>query len=146
MVPLISRFRWIIPCILLVALFVIACQEKIFTDSVDCKDCFAQKPDSVDLILNITLNKEFDTIPVVLYQGNIDNGHLIDTFDCFGNPAYIWVKANEEYSAKAIYATPEKTIIAVDGTKQKLKHVTSACDNNPCWVIEGVKLSLELKH
>lgn len=112
---------------------------------MDCNECYQNKPDSVDLVLSLTLNDQFDTIPVALYQGKIDNGTFLDTFYCFANPATIFVKANEEYSAKAFYRTSEKTIIAVDGTKQKLKHVTGACDKD-CWVIEGVKLNLKLNH
>ena len=130
---------------MLVLLLFFACREKIFTDNVDCDYCYTNKPDSVELELSLTINDEFDTIPVVLYQGKIDEGTFIDTFYCFANPAYIFVKANQNYSAKAIYSTGEKTIIAVDGTKQKLKHVSGVCDDD-CWVITGETLSLELNH
>ena len=120
------------------------CEEKIFTWDIDCQECYYYKPDSVDLIINWTQNEDFPEIPVLLYKGKVDNGEFIDTFFCFKDPAYIWVKANEEYSAKAVYASETRTIVVIDGTQQKLKHVSEACDE-PCWVSTDADLQLKLK-
>jgi len=130
--------------ILSLALFFTSCQDKIFTGTVNCDECYSPEPDSVQLILHITLNNQFSSVPVVLYKGNIDNGILIDTFDCNKDPVNdIWVKANSTYSAKAIYGCVNDTIMVVDGTKQQLKKVTGQC-NSDCWVIEGNDLYLKL--
>jgi hypothetical protein len=131
----------IVSFMLLVTL--IGCNEKIFTGDVNCNDCYTEKPDSVDLIVHISIDN--DTIPVVLYKGTIDEGELIDTFDCWENIVYFYVKADEYYSAKAIYKTSNHYVFAVDGIEQKLKKVSSTCDE-ACWVIEDVDLFLELKY
>jgi hypothetical protein len=122
--------------------FLISCQEKVFTGDVNCEECFVEKPDSVDLMLHLTINN--DTIPVLLFEGTIDKGQLIDTFFCNSNISYIWVKAEREYAAKAIYKMAKKTIYVVDGKKQKLKRVSSTCDET-CWLIEDIDMYLELK-
>ncbi len=130
---------------LLLTLFLFTvCEEKVFTGDVDCYDCFTIKPDSVDLIIRWTKNEDYPEIPVVLFGGKVDQGVLIDTFYCFEDPAYIWVKADAEYSAKAIYESVDRTVVVVDGTKQKLKTVSEACDE-PCWVATDAELFLKLK-
>ena len=120
------------------------CEEKVFTWDVDCNECYNIKPDSVDLIIHWTKNEDYPEIPVVLFRGKVDQGVLIDTFYCFEDPAYIWVSAEAEYSAKAIYESIDRTVIVVDGTKQKLKKVSDACDE-PCWVITNEEFFLKLK-
>jgi hypothetical protein len=75
----------------------------------------------------------------------MDDGEFIDTFFLFGNPAYIWVKAEEEYSVKAIYETGDRTVLVVDGTKQKIKRVSDYCDYD-CWVIVDEELHIELRY
>jgi hypothetical protein len=123
------------------------CKDKVITGNVNCDECYSDKPDSISLIIHITLNDQFDTIPLVLYQGNIDNGILIDTFDCWKDPVDdIWVKADQIYSAKAIYESIEKTIIVVDGTTDtQLREAPDQCDVK-CWVIDGNELDLKLAY
>jgi hypothetical protein len=132
-----------ISLIITVLLFTV-CEEKIITWDVDCNECYTIKPDSVDLIINWTKNEDYPEIPVVLFKGKVDKGEWIDTFFCFEDPAYIWVKANEEYAAKAIYEKSDRTVIVVDGTETKLKRVSEACDES-CWVITDEILELKLK-
>jgi hypothetical protein len=131
--------------LLILLVFILSCEEKLFTGSVNCEECYTEKPDSVDLVLHWSKNSKFPEIPILLYQGTIDAGEFIDTFYLFGNPAQIWVKAEKEYSVKAIYETDNRTVFVVDGIKQKLKHVTDYCDEN-CWVTEDVDLYIELKY
>lgn len=138
-----QRVILILSLLLILVLFPV-CEEKIFTGDVDCYDCFQIKPDSVDLIIHWTKNEDYPEIPVVLFRGKVDQGSLIDTFYRNEVPAYIWVDAEAEYSAKAIYESADRTVIVVDGTKQKLKHVSEYCDE-PCWVITNADLYLELK-
>jgi hypothetical protein len=129
--------------IILVAIF--ACSEKWLTFDVNCEECYTEKPDSVDIIIYWTKNDEFQEIPALLYKGTIGDGEFIDTFYLFGNPAYIWVKAEEEYSIKAIYENNDRTVMAVDGTKQKIKRVSGYCEYD-CWVIEDEKFQVELRY
>ena len=130
---------------LLVLVLFSVCEEKVFTWDVDCDECYTIKPDSVDLIIRWTKNEDYVEIPVVLFRGKVDQGVLIDTFFCFEDPAYIWVDAEAEYSAKAIYESVDRTVIVVDGTKQKLKTVSEACGEEPCWVSTDDELFLRLK-
>jgi hypothetical protein len=141
MVPLNKLLLQVVIFFTVIGLF--SCQEKIFTGNVNCTDCYSNKPDSVDLKLHITLKNNKERVPVLLFHGNIDSGQFIDTFFCNEDPFFVYVAANNEYAAKAIYKLTDRTIYAVDGTKQKLQRVSSQCDTT-CWVIEGVDLNLKI--
>jgi hypothetical protein len=132
--------------ILFTSIMLYSCQEKVFTADVNCDECYTDKPDSVDLVIDLTFNEQNPEVEVFFYKGNIDKGTFLDSaFFDKEHPGYFWVKSNEYYSAKAIYLSSNEkdTIIVVDGTKQKIKKVTGQCDND-CWVIEGEKLNLKL--
>lgn len=139
-----GRLTQTILLLLVTILFLLSCNDKIFTFDVDCEECYTEKPDSVDLIIHWTQNNEFDEIPILLYKGTTE-GEFIDTFYLFGNPAYIWVKAEQEYAIKAIYETNDRTVFVVDGTKQELKRVTDYCDYD-CWVVVNEELDIKLRY
>ena len=62
-----------------------------------------------------------------------------------GNPYWVYIKVDNEYSVKAEYRFKDKTVYAVDGTTSEgTKHVTDVCDVD-CWVIVNNKLDLEIK-
>lgn len=135
--------HYILLCIAIISLS--ACKDKFNTSDVDCNECYVDKPDSALLIVNLTINNQFEEIPILLYSGNIDNGTFIDTFYCFMDPAKILVKSEGEYSAKAIYSTDERTVYVVDGTKIKQKRVSDYCDET-CWVTTNNVLYLRLSY
>jgi hypothetical protein len=144
---MVSLIRKIIIPVFIIIWF-ISCKEKIFTGNVNCDECFVDKPDSVYLTIHFTQNEQFPEVPVLLFKGNIDSGKLIDTFYCYVDSLgieynQVYVEAEEEYSAKAIYETNERTVYVVDGTKQKLKYVSETCEET-CWVSEDDQLFLEL--
>lgn len=141
-----ERLKYFLILLFLAIIILIqACDEKIFTIDVDCNECYTEKPDSVDLIIHWTKNSEFNEIPALLFKGSADGGELIDTFYLFGNPAYIWVKAGEEYSMQAIYENSSRTVMVIDGTKQKVKKVSDYCDTE-CWIVEDEQLQLKLRY
>jgi hypothetical protein len=126
----------------------LSCKEKIFTGDVNCDDCYIDKPDSVEITLNVTLNDKFEEVPVLIYKGNsIENGEFIDTFFCYLENGIrydlAYVKADEIYSAKAVYIDSERTVYVVDRIKNKFKLVTDKCEEE-CWVNENNELKLKL--
>ena len=132
--------------LMLSALVLTSCREKVFTLDVDCDNCFNPEPETANLILHWTQTPEFDTLTILLYRGTIDKGTFIDTFDLFGNPAEIEVEVDHEYSVEALYYRDSKTYHVVDGTHLKLKRVSDACDQGECWTPVKDDLHIELKY
>jgi len=142
-----GRMNHVLILILISPIFLISCNEKVFTIDVNCDQCYSPKPDSIDLVIHWTKNTDFPEIQALLYKGYIDSGELIDTFYLFGNPARIYVKAEENYSVKALYESGDRKVYVIDGTKQKLKRVGEGiCDDYECWVIENDELDVKLRY
>lgn len=122
----------------------VSCGEKIFTGDVNCEECYTEKPDSVDLVIHVTLNGEFQEVPIVIYKGNIEDNQVIQVDTVIESPYYWYVPAGKRYSVKASYEKDAATLFAVDGTKPKVLRVTDACDSE-CYVIEDVTLDVRIK-
>jgi hypothetical protein len=144
MVHLIKHPKFII--IIFVLWITYACDEKLFTGDVNCDECYSKKPDSIDIVLHVTINNSTNSIvPVLIYKDDITSGQFIDTIFCSNSSNPVFVEADNNYSAKAIYQSSERIVYVVDGIKQKLKSVTGACtDKESCWIVENTDLYLEL--
>jgi hypothetical protein len=126
-------------------LIVYACSEKIFTEGVNCEECYQEKPDSADLIIELTVNDIYDSIPLIVYRDKVEDNDIewIDT--AYESPFYLLVPVNKDFSVAAEYINDDSKIIAIDGTKIKIKHVSGECDED-CWIIEGDELNVKLKN
>lgn len=131
--------------IIILVLTMYACSEKLFTSGVDCQECYQEKPDSAYVEIKLTINDIYDSIPLTVYCDKVENNEIdwIDTADV--NPFYLFVKVNKYYSVAAQYINDTDTIIAIDGTKIKIKHVSGECDED-CWIIDGDELNVTLKY
>lgn len=136
-------YRLVIILILVLTMF--ACSEKLFTAGVDCEECYQEKPDSAYVEILLTVNDTYDSIPLTVYCDKVENYEIdwVDTADA--NPFYLFVAVNKYYSVAAKYIKNNDTIIAIDGTKIKIKRVNGECDEE-CWVIEGDELNVTLKY
>jgi hypothetical protein len=142
------RIRFLLTILLIIAFVVLACNEKILTGSVECSECFQDRPDSAILYVYLTFNDSINEIPLVLYNKNFED-ESVDWVDTAwvedGNPYWVYIKVDNEYSVKAEYRFRDKTVYAVDGTQPGAKHVSDVCDVD-CWVIVKNKLDLEIKN
>jgi hypothetical protein len=132
-------------------LFTFSCEEGAFELNVNCDECYSEKPDSADLIVHLSFSEVNDSIPLAFYRGKVEEGQLewLDTAYVKDYPEgryYLYSPVSEYYSIKATYKTAaNKTIIAVDGDKLTVKHITDVCDTD-CWIIKGGILDVRLKY
>ncbi len=113
-----------------------SCDEKIFTADVDCDECYRDEPEKADLIIDLTLNYKYRSVPFTVYEGNIEDNKIIlsDTVDF--SPVYVWVKVRRNYSVKAEYKDGDHVLYVVDGTHLTVKSVADACEDGRCFIIE----------
>jgi hypothetical protein len=126
-------------------LLVCSCSEKIFTSGVDCEECYQIKPDSAYLVVKLTVNDTYESIPIVVYRNEVEKRDIDYVDTAYESTYYLLVAVNKEYSVEAEYINGDSKIIAIDGTRIKTKHVSSECDEE-CWIIEGDELNMELKY
>jgi hypothetical protein len=120
-----------------------ACEEYL-GPSVDCSECFYEKPDSADLVIELTINGNHPEVPITVYRGNADQ-KVVDWVDTAREtPYYLYSRIDQLYSVEAEYRVGGRIIIAVDGDAMKAKHVSDQCDSE-CWIVTGGYLKVELK-
>lgn len=130
--------------ILFIFAAIFSCEKNPFIFDVNCDECYLNEPDSADLIVDLTINKENPFVPLVFYRGEIEDNNIewIDT--AYSETLYLYSPVEEYYSIKAFYKSGSQTLIAVDGDKLKTRKVSDVCDNE-CWVIRGGILDVRLK-
>jgi hypothetical protein len=129
---------------LMIVLLPTSCGEKIFTGDVDCSECYREKPDHADLVIDLTFDADFQAVPVVVYKGDVEDNQVMCRDTAFSTPYYCYVPVNARYSVRAEYKKGASTLFAIDGTKLKILLVTDACDAE-CYVIRGGKLNATIK-
>jgi hypothetical protein len=121
-----------------------SCKEKIYTGDVNCEECYYDKPENADLIIDLTINSQYPQVPIVVYRGNIEDNKVIYVDTAYYTPFYVNVSVDRDYSVKAEYKKGDKTLYAIDGTKLKVMMVSDACDAS-CYVIEDESLDARIK-
>jgi hypothetical protein len=123
-----------------------SCGEKIFTNDVDCSECYWPEPDTGYITVKITINDEFKEVPVVVFKGDIEDNEIFLVDTATTNPFYIdYVPVNAHYSIRAEYKRTGSTLYAVDGTKIKTVLVSESCDGGDCYILENDDLNVEIK-
>jgi hypothetical protein len=131
-------------CMVLGGLTLAGSCEEYLGSSVDCSQCYWDKPDSADLIIHLTIDSNHPAIPIVVYRENVED-RIVDWVDTAREtPYYLFSAVNQFYSVTAEYRVDGKTIVAIDGDEIKAKHVSDACDY-ACWIVTGGILEAELK-
>lgn len=112
--------------------------------SVDCSECYTIEPDSSDITVYLTINKDYPSIPITIYKDQVEDNRIEYNDTATSSPYYIFVPVDQYYSVKAEYTANEKTIFAVDGAKLSVKHVSESCDLE-CWIVTGGVMDVSLK-
>lgn len=111
---------------------------------VDCYDCYTEKPEWVRLNVKLTINSENQSVPLVIFVGNIEDADTNWIDISYTEDYWVDVKPNRYYSVTARYKDGNKIIYAVDGDKIKLKHTDDSCDE-PCYYSTGGYIDVQLK-
>lgn len=143
------NIRILLILIALMAFLLPGCDQKVYTGPVECADCYQEEPNEYFLYVYLTFNDSITEIPLVLYDGDIENHDTVyaDTARAEDDYPYLFdidVKIDREYSMSAEYRFGGKTVYAVDGTKVITRLVTESCDVD-CYVVDDNAMDLEMK-
>jgi hypothetical protein len=134
----------------LIALALWRCDQKVFTASVECSECYQDKPDKYYISVYLTFNDSIKEIPLKLCQGDIENDNNIlgyDTARAGDDIPFLYiddVELDRDYSMAAEYRFNGKTLYVVDGTHPKARLVAGTCDAD-CYVVDNNTMNLEIK-
>jgi hypothetical protein len=139
---LLTRLVALIVLVLVLGKFT-SCEPEDWMLSVDCADCYGYKPDSANLIINLTINSENDSVPLTFYLGDYEDG-VIDWQDTATTAEFrLYSKMNERYTVRATYRSGNKIIQAFDSDKMTLYTADAEC-GSPCYIVKGGIFDLTL--
>ncbi len=121
-----------------------SCDEKIYTDDVDCAECYTEKPQQADLIIDLTISNRFGNVVVNVYEGEVEDNQIVLTDTVDYTPFYAYVKVDKKYAVRAEYSKGTKTLYVVNRTKLKVMSVSAACED-ACYIIEGEAVNNTIK-
>jgi hypothetical protein len=136
--------RSIIKILLTVVLiFFFSCEDQGLI--IKCPDCTADEP--VKTNLDVKMDPPFygNSILINVYEGNLEDSVLYDSFQASGTQATIPVSINKKYTVTATYYIPDNYYIAVDSATPRVKFDKTQCDD-PCYFVYDKKIDLRLKY
>jgi hypothetical protein len=114
----------------------LGCESEDVIFQVDCNDCYSYVPDSANLIVHLTINKENPYVPITVYRGSLEDGQVDWTDTAISETFYLYSALDAEYTVEARYRSGDKTIITYDGDRMYLYDGASEC-GSPCYIVKG---------
>ena len=112
-----------------------SCESEDWIINVDCNECFGGRPDSADLIINVSINNENTSVPIEIYRGN-SKGELLLQDTAYNSIFYFWAKMGEEYTVRASYRKGSQSILAFDSDDMVSRDFGQDC-GDPCYIVKG---------
>jgi hypothetical protein len=136
------RIIWgIIAFVLLTLSF--SCEE-IQLLTVDCDECYQDDPKEVYIF--IKQETRFGGDSVFVYEGNIEDNVLFDSFYSSSSETSIKVTVNKKYTVVVKYHSHTgANYTAIDAVTPHVRYEENACDS-PCYYPYDNKADLRLKY
>jgi len=128
---------------LIILAFSISCEENGFI--VKCPDCTEEEPLKTDLYVKLDGTSFGNETLITVYEGNIEDNIIYDSFKTFQNNTSVDVTINKKYTVTATYNKADKSIVAVDSATPKTKYNKDQCDT-PCYFVYDRVLDLRVKY
>ncbi len=128
----------IILLVLITAIFV-SCSKSDECDTTIT--CDTTRPDSSELIIDVTINAENMAVPIEVYRGRVDGNDLVFRDTLYTEKYTYYMPTSQKYSAKAYYKDGNISINAIDGGRLDYDSFWNC--NEKCY--ENKSLNLDLK-
>jgi hypothetical protein len=108
----------------------------------DYDACITEWPWDGLVYVNITINAENREVPVEIFKGNFEDGHLIHEFTYRSRRTTVRLDTETLYSFTATYKKGDQTIVAVDGGEIKVIQYTM-CEES-CYEAQEIEIFLTI--
>lgn len=123
--------------------FVTSCEENGIV--VNCQECDKEEPEYAEIEIKIDILTYGAPVDINVYEGNIEDGILYDSFSSGGVRASVSVTPNKKYTFSATYNTPEGTYTTIDSAYPRIAYNKDQC-NDPCYYVYDKVVNLRLKY
>ena len=130
--------------LLFILILCFSCEDKGI--SVKCEDCLSEEPINTTLDVKLDLS-DYGFLPalITVYEGNIEDSVVYDSFSINSETTSITVSINKKYTVTATYYIPDDYYIAVDSATPKVRYEKSQC-SDPCYFVYDKSINLRLKY
>ena len=111
---------------------------------VKCSDCLPDEPTGTDLNIQLSHNNWGSSILVNVWEGNLEDSVLYDSFTSGSTTTSVSVTLNKKYTVTATYNLNGNTYVAVDAATPRVRYTKDQC-NDPCYFIYDKNIDLRLK-
>lgn len=127
----------------IIFIFCLACKDQGVI--IKCPDCVAEEP--LKTILDVNLDSSYSGYVTIIkvYEGNIEDSIIYDSFNTTSSNTKISVTLNKKYTVSATYHVSDNYYVAIDSATPRVKFEKSQCDN-PCYFIYDKNIDLRLKY
>jgi hypothetical protein len=123
-------------------IFLFSCND--FGLVPDCLDCIKDEPVTTKLRFN--LYPEYKVgITIKLYEGNLEDSLLYNTFTFITESFDYEVNVNQKYAVTATYIIGNDKYVATNSALPRVKYSGVRC-NNPCYIVYDNIVDLRLKY
>lgn len=133
----------------LAVLLLVSCTGNSYRDVEDCQnydyaDCNTSEPGKVALNITLTINQENQSVPLLIYEGNLEDDVLVRT-DTVNTPDFVvMMPPDHYYTVVAGYLSHGTTVKAVDG--DRVKKIRSQVCDSVCWDVQEGNVDVRLKY
>jgi hypothetical protein len=130
--------------LLFILILCFSCEDKGII--VKCEDCLSEEPINTTLDVKLDLS-DYGFLPalITVYEGNIEDSVVYDSFSVNSETTSITVSINKKYTVTATYYIPDDYYIAVDSATPKVRYEKSQC-SDPCYFVYDKSINLRLKY
>ncbi len=119
------------------------CEPEDMNWETDCNECFGFIPDSANLIVYLTINEIYDSVPLTFYRGDFEGGEIDWQDTATTDEFYLNSELDRTYTVRATYRSGDETIYAFDSDEMYIYDGGEEC-GSPCYIVKGGILDLRL--
>lgn len=133
----------VVKILLFIILTVCFSCEDIDQYIVNCSECHTNKP--VSAVLEIQINSTSGKVFINIYEGNIEDNIIYDSFSTLSSGISHSVPLYKTYTLTATYSYYGNQYTTVSSVVPRVKYVKDLCEE-PCYVVYNKMVDLKLKY
>jgi len=110
---------------------------------VNCSECLTNKPEAA--LLEIKTEKTGNEILINIYEGNVEDNILYESFLTISSSIQRSVPINKRFTLTATYSYEGNNYITVNSVMPRVKYTEDQCDD-PCYFVYDKVVDLKLKY
>ncbi len=141
-----SNIKFVLVIILMVLMgpgSYLGCEPEDVNWQTDCGECFGSVPDSAKLIVYVTIDARYDSVPLTFYKGDFEEGAIDWQDTATTEEFFLDSEMDRTYTVRATYRSGNETIYAFDSDKMYIYDAAEEC-GSPCYIVKGGILDLRL--